>query len=118
MSWVLLALAGGIGALLRFGLDSAVSRRTAGVFPYGTFAVNMSGSFGLGLLEGLGVTGGSAFVVGTGLIGAYTTFSTWMFEAERLGEDGEAATGVVTIALGAAVGLAAAGAGWAIGAVL
>ncbi len=118
MSWVLLALAGGLGALLRFGLDSAVSRRSAGAFPYGTFAVNISGSFGLGLLEGLGVTGASAFVVGTGLIGAYTTFSTWMFEAERLGEEGESTVGVANLVLSAGVGLAAAGAGWAIGAVL
>ena len=58
------------------------------------------------------------FVVGTGLIGAYTTFSTWMFETERLGEEGETAFGIANLVVSAAVGLAAAGAGWAIGAAL
>jgi CrcB protein len=118
MTWILLAAAGGVGSLLRFALDSAVSRRVTGAFPFGTLAVNVSGSFALGLLEGLGVAGASSFVIGTGLIGAYTTFSTWIFETERLGEEGEAATGVANIAIGIAAGLAAAGAGWAIGAAL
>jgi CrcB protein len=118
MSWILLALAGGVGSLLRFGLDSTVSRRVAGAFPYGTLAVNVSGSFALGLLTGLGVGGESSFVFGTGLLGAYTTFSTWMFETERLGEDGETAIGLANVVLGVAAGLAAAGAGWAIGAAL
>lgn len=118
MSWVLLTVAGGVGALLRFALDSAVARRTTGALPYGTLAVNTSGSFALGLVVGLGIGVESSFVVGTGLIGAFTTFSTWMFEAERLGEEGDAATGSVNIVLSVAAGLAAAAAGWAIGASL
>jgi CrcB protein len=115
MSWILLAAAGGVGSLLRFGLDSAVARRVAGAFPWGTLAVNASGSLVLGLLEGLGAV---SFVFGTGLIGAYTTFSTWMFEAERLGEEGETTIGVANVVISATAGLAAAGVGWAIGAVL
>jgi CrcB protein len=118
MSWVLLAAAGGAGSLLRFTLDSAISRRVTGAFPFGTLAVNVSGSFALGLLQGLGVAGESSFVIGTGLLGAYTTFSTWMFETERLGEEGDASTGIANITIGVAAGLAAAGAGWAIGAAL
>jgi CrcB protein len=118
MSWVLLAFAGGVGALLRFGLDAAVARRSSGAFPYGTFTVNVTGSATLGLLQGLGVTGTSIFVAGTGFIGAYTTFSTWMLEAERLGEEGETAAGVANLVLSAAAGLAAAGAAWALGAAL
>ena len=118
MSWLLLALAGGIGALLRFGLDASIARRAGSTFPFGTFTVNVTGSATLGLLQGLGVTGTTAFVFGTGLVGAYTTFSTWMFEAERLAEEGETAIGVANLAVSAAAGLAAAGAGWAIGAAL
>lgn len=118
MSWVLLALAGGVGALLRFTLDSAVSRRISSAFPIGTLAVNVAGSFALGVLTGRGVGGDSAFVFGTGLIGAYTTFSTWMFETERSAEEGAPTTGLANVAVSIAAGLAAAGAGWAIGAAL
>jgi fluoride exporter len=99
---------GGLGAVARFLLDGAVSARTAGVFPWGTLAVNLTGAFVLGLLLGAAVQGDAYRELGTGLIGGYTTFSTWALESHRLGEDGElrlgAANFVVSLALG--VGLA------------
>jgi CrcB protein len=115
--WTAMAAIGGAGALLRFRLDEVVERRTGGEFPLGTLVVNLSGAFCLGLLTGLSVTGGWLFVAGTGLLGSYTTFSTVMLETERLGEEGETRLGLLNLAVSFGGGLAAAGAGWALGAV-
>ena len=85
---MLVALLGGAGALARFFLDGAVSERTGGGFPYGTLAVNLSGTLLLGLLAGLALHGDGLLLAGTAVLGSYTTFSTWMLESHRLGEDG------------------------------
>ena len=85
---VAIAVAGSFGALTRYGLEGWVSRR-AGSFPWGTFVVNVSGSFLLGLLVTLL---GERFAVAPwvrasltiGFLGAYTTFSTLSLESYRL----------------------------------
>jgi len=85
---VAIAVAGSFGALARYGLDGWISRR-AGSFPWGTFVVNVSGSFLLGLLVTLL---GERFAVAPwvrasltiGFLGAYTTFSTLSLESYRL----------------------------------
>ena len=69
-------LLGGTGAVARFLLDGAVAARVASAFPFGTLAVNLSGALALGVLHGAGVGGDAMRLVGTGLLGAYTTFST------------------------------------------
>jgi CrcB protein len=97
IEWLLLALAGGLGATARF----LVSARLP--VPYGTLAVNVSGAFALGLL-------GDSFVLGTGFVGAYTTFSTWMLETEGLSRRGA----IYNIVGSLALGLAAAGLGIAV----
>ncbi|MDX6426898.1 MAG: fluoride exporter [Gaiellaceae bacterium] len=118
LDWVGLALLGGVGAVLRYLVDGWVERRYPGEFPLGTFAVNMCGTFALGVLTGAHVADAALFIVGTGLIGAFTTFSTWMFETQRLLEDGEAAVAGWNVATSIAAGLAAGGAGWALGALV
>jgi fluoride exporter len=97
---------GGAGALARFLLDGAVSDRVGRRFPWGTLAVNASGAFVLGVVAGA-LDGDAYTLVGTGLLGAYTTFSTWMLESHRLGEDGRLRLGLVNFALSLAVGIAA-----------
>jgi len=85
---VAIGVAGALGALARYGLEGWVSRR-AGSFPWGTFVVNVSGSFLLGLLVTLL---GERFAVAPwvrasltiGFLGAYTTFSTLSLESYRL----------------------------------
>ncbi len=117
-AWIGLALLGGVGALLRFCIDSLISAGRDGEFPLGTFVINIVGTFVLGLLTGARVTGTSLFMIGTGLLGSFTTFSTWMLETERLAEDGEEAVASANLGFSVVAGLAAGAAGWAIGALL
>jgi CrcB protein len=90
---VAIAVAGALGALARYALEGFVSRRAGGAFPWGTFVVNVSGAFVLGLVftvmtEQLTVAPWLRSAVTIGFLGAYTTFSTFSFETYRLTEDG------------------------------
>jgi CrcB protein len=116
--WAGVAVLGGLGALARWTLDGLVSARWSRQFPLGTLAVNLTGAFLLGLLVGAGVQGRALLLAGTDTLGAYTTFSTWMFESHRLGEDGEHRLAVANLIISLAAGLVAALAGRAIGAAL
>ena len=106
--WAGVALVGGIGSVLRFVIDRAVARRVARAFPFGTLAVNISGAFLLGFLGGLALSKDAALLVGTGFVGAYTTFSTWMLETQRLGEERQTWTALANIVVSVALGVAAA----------
>lgn len=85
--WVGVVLIGGVGSVLRFVIDRAVARRASRPFPFGTLAVNISGAALLGFLGGLALNKEAALLAGTAFVGAYTTFSTWMLETQRLGEE-------------------------------
>ena len=102
-----LGLLGGVGAVLRFLLDRGVSARTGREFPYGTLAVNLVGSLALGVLAGAAVGGDAYRLSATGLIGAFTTFSTWSFESHRLAEEGRAGHGALNLLISLAFGLGA-----------
>jgi CrcB protein len=116
---VLLAvgLVGGLGAIARFTLDGAVARRLGRRFPFGTLAVNLSGAFAVGVLAAA-LSGDALRIAGTGFLGAYTTFSTWMFESHRVAEDGRLRAGALNIAVSLALGLAAAWLGRHLGAAI
>jgi len=113
--WLAVPVAGGLGALLRVVVDTEVQIYRPGRFPLGTLTVNASGSFALGFLTGLGVGGDTLLVLGGGLVGAYTTFSTWMVETWELAEDDLWHQAAANLAVSLAAGLACAGAGWALG---
>ena len=113
--WLAVAVVGGGGAIGRFLLDSGLSERAGRDFPYGTFAVNISGALILGLLTGLALEGNLLLIAGTATIGSYTTFSTWMFETHRLAEDRELRGSLVNVGISLVVGFGAAGLGHAIG---
>jgi CrcB protein len=115
LAWIGVGALGALGALARFRVAGAVTARRPSEFPYGTFVVNISGGFTLGLLTGLGVSDEAMLVLGTGLLGGFTTFSTWMVEAQRLGEDASWVA-MSSYLLGSMLaGLAAGGAGWLLG---
>jgi len=84
---LLLSVAGGVGAALRLLVDGAVRDRLGARLPWGTALINLTGSFVLGLLTGWaghGLPEPVLLVVGTGLLGGYTTFSTASVETVRL----------------------------------
>ncbi|GIJ32494.1 fluoride efflux transporter FluC [Micromonospora sediminimaris] len=124
MAVILVALGAAVGAPLRYLVDRAVQGRHDSVFPWGTLVVNVVGSLLLGVLIGgaaVGTVPGSLVnLLGLGLCGALTTYSTFGYETIRLLEDGarfpalvNAGVSVVA-ALGAAfVGVALAEALWA-----
>jgi CrcB protein len=118
MVWVAIAVLGGLGALARFSVDGAVTQRAGGGFPTGTLAVNLTGAFLLGFVAGIDLAGDALLLAGTALLGSYTTFSTWMFEAHRLGEDDRARLLWLNVALSLAAGVAFAALGRAVGSAL
>jgi len=106
--WAGVALLGGIGSVLRFLVDRAVARRAARPFPFGTLTVNISGAALLGFLGGLALSKEAALLAGTAFVGAYTTFSTWMLETQRLGEERQVRAAVANIIVSVMLGEAAA----------
>lgn len=113
-----IGLLGGAGAIARFLLDGAVAGRLGRTFPFGTLVVNLTGALALGLLVGLAAGGDTLRLLGTGLLGAYTTFSTWAFESHRLAEDGEARLGAANFLVSLVLGVMAAWLGRKLGAAL
>lgn len=113
--WIGVVLMGGVGAVLRFIVDRAVAVRLARVFPYGTLVVNLSGALVLGFLAGLALHPHLALLIGTALVGSYTTFSTWMLETQRIGEERQVWPAVANLVVSVAFGLGAAALGMWIG---
>jgi CrcB protein len=85
-----------------------VARRLARPFPFGTLAVNISGAALLGLFGGLALSKDAALLAGTAFVGAYTTFSTWMLETQRLGEERQTRAALANIVVSVVLGVAAA----------
>jgi CrcB protein len=84
---LLTAFAGGVGSALRYLVDTKITSKVSTSYPWGTTVVNVTGSLLLGILTGVGLTLLPELwvtVLGTGLIGGYTTFSTASIETVRL----------------------------------
>ena len=118
MTVLLVLIGGALGAPVRYVVDLMVQSRHDSVLPWGTFAVNASGSLVLGVTAG-GVAGAGGphwllTLVGTGFCGALTTFSTFSFETVRLAEEGVLGAAAVNVAGSVLVGAAACAAGWSV----
>jgi CrcB protein len=107
MIWVGIALLGGAGALARWWLDGRVSTYVHHGFPYGILAVNLTGAFALGVVAGSELDGDARRLVASGFLGAYTTFSTWMLDSDRLWLQRRRRAAVVNVLGALALGLAA-----------
>jgi CrcB protein len=109
------AIAGALGAPARYLLERTVSAKHRHTFPWGTFVVNVSGSFALGLLAGFVLAQAwskdAQTLLGTGFLGAYTTFSTFAYETVRRAEEGAPRVAVAYAVGSIAASVAAAAAG-------
>jgi fluoride exporter len=112
--WVGVGVMGAAGAYARFTATAMITRRRPAAFPWGTFSVNLTGGFALGVLTGLGLGSDALLILGTGFLGGYTTFSTWMVESQRLGEDGDSANLLLYLMGSMLAGVVTTGAGWAL----
>lgn len=115
MNWLLVIAGAAVGAPLRYLTDRAVQTRHDTVFPWGTLTVNVGGCLVLGLLTGA-VTAGAAsspvqLLLGTGLCGALTTYSTFSYETLRLAEDGARFYAAANVVASVVAGLGAVFAG-------
>ena len=116
LTWAGVAVIGGAGSLLRFLVDRTVGGRVGGTFPFGTLTVNITGATVLGLVTGLALNHDAALLAGTAAVGSYTTFSTWMLETHRHGEERQLAIAAANIVVSVVLGVAAAKLGQTIGA--
>lgn len=113
---LLIVMAGAaVGAPLRFLTDRFVQARHDSTFPWGTFTVNVVGSFVLGAIAGR-VPADLQLLLGTGFCGALTTYSTFSYETLRLTEDGSELLAAANVLGSVTAGVVAAVAGAALGA--
>lgn len=115
---LLVSVAAALGAGTRYSLDGAVQRRYPSVLPWGTFVINVSGSLALGFVTGLANHHGLGTrwqeVLGAGLLGGYTTWSTFAWESIALAQDRRLGAAALNIGGSLLVGLSAAAAGLAL----
>lgn len=118
MNWLLVVLGAAVGAPLRYLTDRAVQSRHDTVFPWGTFTVNVVGCLVLGTLTGAADAGAASsrvmLLLGTGLCGALTTYSTFSYETLRLAQQGARFLAAANVAGSVVAGLGAAFAGTAL----
>ncbi|CAG6395144.1 fluoride efflux transporter CrcB [Streptomyces cocklensis] len=119
MNWLLVIAGAAVGAPIRYLTDRAIQSRHDSVFPWGTFTVNMAGCLILGTLTGAAIEGAASshlqLLVGTGLCGALTTYSTFSYETLRLAQSGAKAYAAGNALLSVAGGLGMAFAGVTLG---
>lgn len=112
---LLVALAGAVGTLVRMGLTTLAVRVLGGDFPWGTLAVNLLGSFAFGIVFGLvrsrGLTPAHEVVLLVGLLGGFTTYSSFAFQSMELLSMGRTLAAVAYMVVTNTVGIAAVWAG-------
>ncbi|MBZ9689268.1 fluoride efflux transporter CrcB [Clostridium estertheticum] len=89
MTYVLVAVGGAAGSLVRYSLGKFISEKSSTEFPIGTFIINITGAIMLGVVSTIGVSNDMMLLLGDGFFGAYTTFSTFMYEGFNLFQERE-----------------------------
>ncbi len=117
---LLVACGGALGAVARFVVGDAFSRRFGTGWPYGTLFINVTGSFLIAVFFGAaarrtGLDGGWRYLFPVGFVGAYTTFSTYELEAQRLVELGQAPAAAAYVVASNVLGFVAVLVGVALG---
>jgi CrcB protein len=112
MKYLWVALGGALGSVARFAVGLWIYERMGTRFPYGTFVINISGCFIIGLAltvldDRMGLPPQWRLAIPIGFVGAYTTFSTFEYETLRLAHNGQAALAMLYIVLSVVLGYAA-----------
>ncbi len=89
MTYILIAVGGAAGSLVRYSLGKYISEGSKTAFPIGTFIINITGAVLLGIVSSIGVSSNMMLLLGDGFLGAYTTFSTFMYEGFNLFQEKE-----------------------------
>lgn len=89
MEYLLVAAGGIFGSLSRFLIGRKIAEKASTAFPTGTFLINITGALLLGIVSSVGLNENMYTLLGTGFLGAYTTFSTFMYEGFNLFQDNE-----------------------------
>lgn len=115
MDIVLVGVGGALGGAARFFLAKTITEKTNRAFPAATFLINISGAFLLGILFSLDVESRIWFLFGDGFLGAYTTFSTFMFEGFSLFKNKDRVNAAIYIFITVLLGLFSFAAGYSLG---
>jgi len=111
LKYLMVGIGGFLGSVLRFWLGSFIGGRLGARFPYGTFVINVTGSFLIGMILTVLATKAHwspnwRYLIPISFIGGYTTFSTFEYETLRLFQDGQLFTAMLNITLSVVVGFA------------
>ena len=118
MEYLLVGVGGILGSLARYRLGRLVSERLKMIFPLGTFIINVSGALLLGVANGAGLGGGAYLILAEGFLGAYTTYSTFVYEGFSLFQDNEKANALIYIGSSLLLGIIGFIAGYAVGKII
>ncbi|WP_291633968.1 fluoride efflux transporter CrcB [Clostridium sp.] len=111
MTYLLIGVGGAAGSLVRYILGKFISEKSNTAFPIGTFIINITGAVFLGIVSTIGVGSNIMLLLGDGFLGAYTTFSTFMYEGFNLFEEKEKLNAFIYITFSLILGIA----GYAVG---
>ena len=105
MTYVLVAVGGAAGSLVRYSLGKFISEKSKHSFPIGTFIINITGATLLGIVSTIGISSNMMLLLGDGFLGAYTTFSTFMYEGFNLFQEKEKLNAFIYILCSVTLGL-------------
>lgn len=105
MQYLVVGFGGILGSITRYTLGRIISEKTDTAFPVGTFIINITGAFLLGIVSSLHIGGYFYTLFGDGFLGAYTTFSTFMYEGFNLFQENEKLNAFVYILLSIILGI-------------
>lgn len=120
LKYVMVGVGGGLGSILRFWLGSYIGSRMGTRFPYGTFVINITGSFLIGLILALLTvktqwSSNWRYLIPIGFLGGYTTFSSFEWETLRTIQDGQIALALLYVGTSVVFGFAAVWGGLIVG---
>lgn len=105
MVYILVGIGGAFGSAARYKLGKIISERSRHRFPTGTFIINITGAFLLGIVSASGVSANWYYLLADGFLGAYTTFSTFMYEGFNLFKENRIKNGIFYISISLVLGI-------------